>query len=825
MESENNNNNNENNINTNDFYHEDNSFNENGISTGSNDNSSQFSIANRGNSKPSLSENLGFGTKNGFDTKKSNLALGLNGRGKNNPIKGQKPKDKNNAKPSNNNKNPAKGQNNSNKRKNPLPGGINKDKKDNNNKNTNKPNQNDKNKEKNKGFGSKLNPLNRGGIGSKLGLGKKKNEKSNNNAAAPNLNQVAKKGLKLAWTAAPIQIKILIVAFSLASIIIIILVLILFLIIFGGTAAAITASMCGQEGTSGSSYNGEGYTGENNAKAFACTMQHPAAYKGTITSLAGPRWGKTHAGVDIGVPVGTNIYAGQAGVVITASYQGSYGNLVVIKHSDKITTKYAHNSKILVKVGDKVGKGQLIAKSGNTGRSTGPHTHIEITYNGKAQYELENSYFNKHESFKKNCGSSWDGELAGDSAKQANDTSGVEDISSDNGDNSSNEECCDTSSSYNATSGDYCPNGIVVKGVGTLDLDEYVAGVVSAENSYKSSKDPDNIEAMKAQAIASRTYAVNSTNNCTKKIGNSQSSQVYTNPNERAKKAVTETAGAVMTYEGNVFSAQYDAFCMNDKDCPDASCSGTTCSVTYTKVPSRAKHKITVKSPHSKNVYSGGYNGAGHAHGMSQLVARQMQDEGKKYDEILKFFYADGISISGISSNQCTLGRGSFDGKIWYYDQTDYNEPYGSYGTIATHGCGPTAMAIAVSSLLNEKHDPVELTNYACSNNYCTNGGTKHSFFAKAGKKYGLKVKRVSKSNSDEIFTALNGGNSIVIAIMGPGTFTNSGHFITLTGSNGNQVFVHDPNNGDGKKYNKLWDFDLIKKEASGDSPFWIISK
>ena len=822
MENENNNNNNENNINTNDFYHEDNSFNENGINTGANDNSYQFSTANRGNSIAGVGKGLAEGFKAGLNPNKYNPALGVNGAQKN-PSKGSP--NKKNGKPSNNNKNPAKGQKDSEKRKNPLPGGMNKDKKDNtnNNKNTNKPNQNDKNKDKNKGFGSKLNPLNRGGIGSKLGLGKKKNDNSANNTVAPNLNQVAKKGLKLAWAAAPIPVKIVIMVSTLLPIILIIL-LALFLGIFGGTTAAVTAAMCGGEGTSGSSYNGEGYTGENNAKAFACSMQHPTAYKGTVTSLAGPRWGRIHAGVDIGVPTGTNIYAGQAGVVVTASYEGSYGNLVVIQHTDTISTKYAHNSKLLVKKGDKVGKGQLIAKSGNTGRSTGPHTHIEIVYKGSAQHELENSYFDKHESFKKNCGSSWSGELAGDSAKQANDTSGVEDISYESND-SSNEQCCDTSSSSNVSSGDYCPNGIVVEGVGTLDLDDYVAGVVSAENSYKDSKDPNNIEAMKAQAIASRTYAVNSTNNCTKKIGNSQASQVYTSPNERAKKAATETAGAVMTYNGNVFSAQYDAFCMNDKDCPDASCSGTTCSVTYTKVPSSDKHKITVKSPHSKNVYSGGYNGAGHAHGMSQLVARQMQDEGKKYDEILKFFYADGISISGISSNQCTLGRGSFDGKIWFFDQTDYKEPYGSYGTIATHGCGPTAMAIAVSSLLNEEHDPVELTNYACSNNYCTNEGTKHSFFAAAGKKYGLKVKRVSKSNSDEIFTALNGGNSIVIAIMGPGTFTNGGHFITLTGSNGNQVFVHDPNNGDGKKYNKLWDFDLIKKEASGDSPFWIISK
>lgn len=377
MESENNNNNNENNINTNDFYHEDNSFNENGISTGSNDNSSQFSTANRGNSRTSLSENLGFGTKNGFDPRKSNPALGLNGGGKNNPIKGQKPKDKNNAKPSNNNKNPAKGQNDSNKRKNPLPGGINKDKKDNNNKNTNKPNQNDKNKEKNKGFGSKLNPLNRGGIGSKLGLGKKKNEKSNNNAAAPNLNQVAKKGLKLAWTAAPIQIKILIVALSLVPIIII-LILILFLALFGGTAAAVTAAMCNE-----SDYDVEG----TDVTSFMCNMQDPLNGDYTVSSLYGWRNFSTdhmHSGIDLAGSTGTEVVAVQDGTVVETStghakLDGSgYGNYVLIKHGDNFYTRYAHLNSVAVSKDDKVKRGQKIGARGDTGNSYGAHLHFEI---------------------------------------------------------------------------------------------------------------------------------------------------------------------------------------------------------------------------------------------------------------------------------------------------------------------------------------------------------------------------------------------------------------------------------------------------------------
>lgn len=812
------------NENNNDVYRDDNSFNNQGIE---NSESNGQIPRSGGNSVTNFGKGVGKGIKSAIDHSRNNPALGVKGTSnKDDPMKGQRKPDKKREKMPGDKGNSAKRQDENKKKGNPLPGIDNK-KNDNNKRGSqNKENNNDKNK----GFGSKLNPLSRGGgLASRLGLGSKKGSegkgKDSKGVIAPNLTEIPQKGIKAVWTMAPIQVKVAIVMTSIIPILI--LVGILLLAIFGATTAAITASMCGSDGSSssGSSYSGSGYTGSGDAKEFMCKMQQPilpSYYR--VSSEFGPRGGRLHGGIDLSTKrvEGRDVYATQAGTVTIAKPSGTYGNLVEIKHNDKLVTRYAHNSKILVKVGDKVGKGQLIAKSGNTGRSTGPHLHYEVRYNNTPQNP--NDYFKNHETFKKNCGSMWDGEFAGDSANAANDTSEYESSGSD----VSNTECCDTSSSSSSTSssGNYCPNGITVKGVGTLSIDDYVAGVVSAENSYKDSKNPDNIETMKAQAIAARTYAVNSTKNCTKEIGNSQSSQVYKDANERAKKASSETAGAVMTYKGDVFSAQYDAFCMNDKDCPDAVCSGTICTSTYTKVPSNETHKITVKLPHSKNVYSGGYNGAGHARGMSQLVARQMQDEGKKFDEILRFFYADGIEINGVS-NTCTLGQASFNGKIWYYDQTDYKEPYGSFGTIATHGCGPTAMAIVVSSLLNAEHNPVELTKYACSNGYCTSGGTKHDFFAAAAKKYGLTIKQVSRENSDEVLAALSGGKSIIIAIMGPGTFTSDGHFITLTGSDGNQVFVHDPNNGDGKKFNKLWDFDLIKRETSKgtNTPFWIVSK
>ncbi|WOD41940.1 peptidoglycan DD-metalloendopeptidase family protein [Nodosilinea sp. E11] len=101
--------------------------------------------------------------------------------------------------------------------------------------------------------------------------------------------------------------------------------------------------------------------------------------QGTFTSGYGWRWGRMHRGIDIAGPVGTPIVASAAGTVVRSGWNsGGYGNLVDIRHPDGSMTRYAHNSRLLVRQGEQVRQGQQIAEMGSTGYSTGPHLHFEV---------------------------------------------------------------------------------------------------------------------------------------------------------------------------------------------------------------------------------------------------------------------------------------------------------------------------------------------------------------------------------------------------------------------------------------------------------------
>lgn len=96
------------------------------------------------------------------------------------------------------------------------------------------------------------------------------------------------------------------------------------------------------------------------------------------TSDFGPRWGRMHKGNDYAGPIGTPLKSLSSGTIIFAGQQSGYGNKVEIRFWDGTVAYYGHMSSIAVKVGDRVSPGSVVGALGNSGRSTGPHLHLEI---------------------------------------------------------------------------------------------------------------------------------------------------------------------------------------------------------------------------------------------------------------------------------------------------------------------------------------------------------------------------------------------------------------------------------------------------------------
>ena len=177
-----------------------------------------------------------------------------------------------------------------------------------------------------------------------------------------------------------------------------------------------------------------------------------------------------------------------------------------------------------------------------------------------------------------------------------------------------------------------------------------------------------------------------------------------------------------------------------------------------------------------------------------------------------------------------SLGNVSFtDGatEVVCYNQLDERYAGVAYGTdvIGGYGCGPTAMAIVVSSLSGETVDPVEMAEWSYNNGYwCKNSGSYHALIPAAAKNWKLSVSGCSASEPQQLLDALAEGK-LVVAIMGKGHFTSSGHFIVLRGVKDGQILVADP--ASYSRSEQTWDLSLILNEASKNAgaggPFWII--
>ena len=166
---------------------------------------------------------------------------------------------------------------------------------------------------------------------------------------------------------------------------------------------------------------------------------------------------------------------------------------------------------------------------------------------------------------------------------------------------------------------------------------------------------------------------------------------------------------------------------------------------------------------------------------------------------------------------------------LTYFNQLDErwaNEMYGKTDTIGVAGCGPTALAIAISNLTGEETDPVEVAEWSYENGYvCEGSGSYISLIPNAAEHFGLSVEKLGKSNAEELVEHLEDGK-MIIAIMGAGHFTNTGHFIVLRGvTDDGKILVADP-----VSYNRstmAWDVSTILKEvknAGSGGPFWSLS-
>ena len=172
-----------------------------------------------------------------------------------------------------------------------------------------------------------------------------------------------------------------------------------------------------------------------------------------------------------------------------------------------------------------------------------------------------------------------------------------------------------------------------------------------------------------------------------------------------------------------------------------------------------------------------------------------------------------GCGSKGGDPTPVTLTPSPYEhGEFKNYYQYNYKQSYGYGTTIASAGCGPTSMAMVLTYLLDETHDPVEVANWSLKHGYHIKGnGTAWSFFPAAAKEYNIECSQLSVTK-ENIVKYLQAGK-ILIMNVGPGHFTSGGHYIVLRGiTKDGKIIVADPNSE--KRSNQLWDIDVFLKEG-----------
>ncbi len=153
-------------------------------------------------------------------------------------------------------------------------------------------------------------------------------------------------------------------------------------------------------------------------------------------------------------------------------------------------------------------------------------------------------------------------------------------------------------------------------------------------------------------------------------------------------------------------------------------------------------------------------------------------------------------------------------GEFVNYYQTDYSESYGYGKSIAEAGCGPTSMAMVLTYLTGEEHDPVEMANWSMNNGHRIKGnGTSWTYFPAVSSAYGIECEQQSVTKTN-IVNDLNEGKTIIMSV-GPGHFTSGGHYIVLKGlTEDGKVEVADP--ASRERSTKTYDLSVFTSEGKG---------
>ncbi len=197
---------------------------------------------------------------------------------------------------------------------------------------------------------------------------------------------------------------------------------------------------------------------------------------------------------------------------------------------------------------------------------------------------------------------------------------------------------------------------------------------------------------------------------------------------------------------------------------------------------------------------------------------------------ISAFATPEPLANNAAGAGEYTLSLTSSIGTLTYYNQSDArwaNYLYGGSDPLAAYGCGPTALAMLVNSFTEHTCQPPDIAAWAADNHYWSAGyGTKHEFVPDCANAFGMKAASFQNYTVEGLLAELKSGH-VIVALMGPGHFSDSGHFIIITDDwSGNQVRVADPARLE--RTQTAWDAQIILDEmlvgASGGGPLWSIA-